>query len=89
VATPRAADLVEGAGVAVHGGENGLAGGLDQKRARWRALGFFWFFNPLTEAGICKTPALVKRLTKAGKATATVVHGLTVTFGRRQLPLPT
>jgi hypothetical protein len=44
VATPRAADLVEGAGPAVHGGENGLAGGLDQKRARRRALGFFFGF---------------------------------------------
>jgi hypothetical protein len=34
---------------------------------------FGLFFNPLTEVG---------------KATITVVHGITVTFGQRRLPLP-
>jgi hypothetical protein len=60
-----------------------VAGGLAS-----RLWGLFLFFNPLTEAGICKAPASVKRLTEAGKATVSVIHGLTVTFGRRRMLLP-
>jgi hypothetical protein len=36
-------------------------------------VGFRLFFNPLTEAG---------------KPTASIIHGLTVTFAWRRLPLP-
>jgi hypothetical protein len=87
VAIPRAADLMESTGTAVHDGGNGLTGGL-RNGLVGGLRAFFLFFNPLTEAGICKVPALVKHLTEAGKATATVVHGSTVTFGWSQLPLP-
>lgn len=67
-----------GASAVVHGGENGLASGLGNRLAG-RAMGFF-VFNPLTDAGICKAPTSVKCSTKAGNATASIAHELTMTF---------
>jgi hypothetical protein len=74
---------VWGAGTVVQGSGNGSPVGSPAGSGV-----YFLFFNPLTEAGICKAPASVKRLTEAGKATVSVIHGLTVTFGRRRMLLP-
>jgi hypothetical protein len=55
------------------GGVEQVSSPVGSKTGSLAGFGLFYFFNPLTEAS---------------KPTASVIHGLTVNFAWRRLPLP-